>query len=312
MEWNGEWNGMEWNGMGGIRPRAKHTRQARHQGQGHKGNKIAGAAMSPASPPASSRRNGATTDKFFRLPPCTTTLPRTPSRTPVHGLRRRLRHPDGVMRRRPVMPRARRHLDDALSATASSMGDAKELVSLIQRGLDPDTVDAQNNTLLILAAREGPTTAAVGASGEDRARLDYRNPAGDSALMLAVLRPRDAARALIKAGAVVATMAGAPLHYAAFEGPRQADRDLLAAGAGVNAPAPNKATTADAGRATATSTWCAACWRCPQTDLNALNDAGFRRTPGRCGNNNTDIAELVQAERKLHRHPSAGDEDHDQ
>ena len=48
-------------------------------------------------------------------------------------------------------------LDDALSA--ASMGDAKELVSLIQRGLDPDTVDAQGNTLLILAAREGHTAA---------------------------------------------------------------------------------------------------------------------------------------------------------
>nr|MBP7640241.1 ankyrin repeat domain-containing protein [Thauera sp.] len=46
-------------------------------------------------------------------------------------------------------------LDDALSA--ASMGDTKELVSLIQRGLDPDTVDAQGNTLLILAAREGHT-----------------------------------------------------------------------------------------------------------------------------------------------------------
>ena len=79
------------------------------------------------------------------------------------------------------------------------MGDAKALASLLQRGVDPDTVDAQGNTLLILAAREGQT-AALEALLKYRVRIDYRKPAGDSALMLAVLRGHDdAARALLKA-----------------------------------------------------------------------------------------------------------------
>ncbi|HNC68639.1 MAG TPA: ankyrin repeat domain-containing protein, partial [Thauera aminoaromatica] len=78
---------------------------------------------------------------------------RTPSRTPVHGLRRLVLAAAFVAGGLASHAALAATLDDALSA--ASMGDAKELVSLIQRGLDPDTVDAQGNTLLILAAREG-------------------------------------------------------------------------------------------------------------------------------------------------------------
>ena len=187
-------------------------------------------------------------------------------------------------------------LDDALSA--ASMGDAKELVSLIQRGLDPDTVDAQGNTLLILAAREGHT-AAVEALAKNRARLDYRNPAGDSALMLAVLRGHeDAVRALIKAGAVVAHDGWAPLHYAAFEGREGMLDALFAAGADVNALAPNKATALMLAARNGHIGVVRRLLAQPQIDLNALNDTGLSADAFALQNKNTDIAELIAAERK--------------
>lgn len=186
--------------------------------------------------------------------------------------------------------------DDALSA--ANMGDAKELASLIQRGLDPDTVDAQGNTLLILAAREGHT-AAVEALVKNRARLDYRNPAGDSALMLAVLRGHeDTARALIKAGAAVAHDGWAPLHYAAFEGRDSLIEPILGAGADVNAPAPNKATALMLAARNGHIDVVRRLLALPQTDLNALNEAGLSADAWALQNSNTDIAGLIEAERK--------------
>lgn len=186
--------------------------------------------------------------------------------------------------------------DDALSA--ASMGDPNTLVSLIRRGLDPDTVDAQGNTLLILAAREGHT-ATVEALVRSRARIDYRNLAGDSALMLAVLRGHeDTARALLKAGAAVAHDGWAPLHYAAFEGRDGLIEPILAAGADVNAPAPNKATALMLAARNGHAGVVRRLLALPQTDLNALNDAGLSADAWALQNNNSDVAGLIEAERK--------------
>ncbi len=187
-------------------------------------------------------------------------------------------------------------VDDAVSA--ANLGDTKELVSLIRHGLAPDTVDPEGNTLLILAAREGHT-AAVEALAKHRARLDYRNPAGDSALMLAVLRGHeDTARALIKAGAAVTHDGWAPLHYAAFEGRDKLIDDILAAGADINAPAPNKATALMLAARNGHIDVVRRLLARPQTDLNALNDAGLSADAWALQNNNTDIAGLIEAERK--------------
>lgn len=186
--------------------------------------------------------------------------------------------------------------DDALDA--ATMGDAKALASLLQRGIDPDTVDAQGNTLLILAAREGQT-AALEALLKYRVRIDYRNPAGDSALMLAVLRGHDdAARTLLKAGARINHEGWAPLHYAAFEGRVSILDTLLSAGADVNIKAPNLATPLMIAARNGHIEVVRRLLAVPATDLNALNDAGLAADVWALQNANTDIAELIQAERK--------------
>ena len=141
--------------------------------------------------------------------------------------------------------------EDALGA--ARLGDTSQLTGLLERGIDPNTVDAQGNSLLILAAREGQLDT-VAALLKYRPKLDYRNLAGDSALMLAVLRGHDAvAQALLQAGAAVNHDGWAPLHYAAFEG-REGMLDalfaasisavaLLGASALTSAPAANSASS---------------------------------------------------------------------
>ncbi|MDI3489060.1 MAG: uncharacterized protein PWP11_337 [Thauera sp.] len=186
--------------------------------------------------------------------------------------------------------------DDALSAATS--GDAKALSSLLHRGIDPDTVDSNGNTLLILAARDG-RIAAVEALLQYRARINYRNAAGDTALMLAVLRGHeDTARVLIKAGAAVNQEGWTPLHYAAFEGREALLKDLVAAGADVNAPAPNLATPLMLAARNGHIGFVRQLLAIPRTELNVLNEAGLSADAWALQNGNTDIAELIQAERK--------------
>lgn len=186
--------------------------------------------------------------------------------------------------------------DDALNS--ARLGDTSQLAGLLAQGVDPNTVDAQGNSLLILAAREGQLDT-VAALLKYRPKLDYRNLAGDSALMLAVLRGHDAvAQALLKAGAAVNHDGWAPLHYAAFEG-REAILDaLLAAGADVNALAPNKATALMLAARNGHIGVVRRLLALPQTDLNALNDSGLSADAFALQNKNTDIAELIAAERK--------------
>ena len=185
--------------------------------------------------------------------------------------------------------------DDALSS--AQLGDTKQLVGLLSRGLDPDTVDANGNTLLILAAREGKADT-VDALLKYRPRIAYRNLAGDSALMLAVLRGHGkVVDVLIDGGAPVNHDGWTPLHYAAFEGRLEILERLIAAGAELEAVAPNKS---DALMLAARNGHIAVVRRllAAGVSLDRRNEAGFNAEEWATSNGNTDIAELIRAARK--------------
>jgi len=185
--------------------------------------------------------------------------------------------------------------ENALSS--ARLGDTRQLVNLLNRGIDPDTVDAQGNTLLMLAAREGHTGTVSALLGY-RPRLSHRNLAGDSALMLAVLRGHaEIVDLLLDAGAEFNHDGWTPLMYAAFEGRIEIVERLLARGADVNALAPNRS---NALMLAARNGHLAVVRRLLETDvdLDQQNDRGFTAETWAASNGNTTIAELIHAERR--------------
>ncbi|MCK9260810.1 MAG: ankyrin repeat domain-containing protein [Azoarcus sp.] len=188
--------------------------------------------------------------------------------------------------------------DDALSS--ARMGDTGQLTNLLARGIDPDTVDANGNTLLILAAREG-NAETVKALLNYRPRVAYRNLAGDSALMLAVLGGHDeVVDALLAAKAPLNHDGWTALHYAAFEGHQGLFDKLLAAGADINALAPNQSDVlmlaARNGHIDLVRHLVAL-----GVPLDRRNEAGVDAAQWARSNGNTDIAEIIESARARRR-----------
>jgi uncharacterized protein len=185
--------------------------------------------------------------------------------------------------------------EDSLSS--AQRGDTRQLVDLLNRGVDPDTIDAQGNSLLILAAAEGHL-ATVTALLQYRPNVSQRNFAGDSALMLAALRGHsDLVDALLQAGAEVNHDGWTPLMYAAFEGHTEILERLLARGADPGALSPNQS---NALMLAARNGHLDAVRRLLRTDvdLEQQNDRGFTADSWAAENGNTVIAELISDERR--------------
>ena len=184
---------------------------------------------------------------------------------------------------------------DALSAAA--LGHDSDLVELLDKGMDPNTIDAGGNSLLILAARDGhlPTVDLLLKRG---AKVGQRNFAGDSALMMAVLKGEMAVtKRLLAANAPINPSGWTPLMYAAYEGRADMVALLLEKGAEVNARAPNLSTplmlAARNGHMEAVRLLLKA-----GAETEIKNDQGFTAESWANNAGNTDAADLIAAYKK--------------
>jgi ankyrin repeat protein len=131
-------------------------------------------------------------------------------------------------------------LDDFLAAVANDRGD--EVRAMLARGVDPDSVDANGDPAIVIAARGG-NLAAVNALIAAHVKVDAPNRYGDTALMVAALGDRlDVAKALRAAGANVNPRGWTPLAYAATGGHDAMAAWLIGQGARLDAPSANGTT----------------------------------------------------------------------
>ena len=118
--------------------------------------------------------------------------------------------------------------------------DPGTIEALAVRGFDPNSVDANGQPGLIRALQAESYLAALALARLPSTRVDLRNPAGETALMLAALKGEmDVLRVLLARGAAVNPSGWTPLHYAASGDSLPAVQELLAHGAEVDARAPN-------------------------------------------------------------------------
>jgi ankyrin repeat protein len=120
----------------------------------------------------------------------------------------------------------------------------EQVRTLLRRGLDPNTVDAERgDTGLILAAREGSAKVFDLLLQTKDVNLDARSRNGDTALMLAAYKGNLAAvRALLDKGAEPNQTGWTALHYAASVGNNDIVGLLLDRSAYIDAESPNQTT----------------------------------------------------------------------
>ena len=115
--------------------------------------------------------------------------------------------------------------------------------SLLKRGFDPNTPNAQGQFGLFLALREGSLKVARVLVDWPSTRVETRNTVDESALMMAALKGHaDMARRLIARGADVNKTGWTPLHYAATGSHAALITMLLDAHAYIDAESPNGTT----------------------------------------------------------------------
>jgi ankyrin repeat protein len=181
--------------------------------------------------------------------------------------------------------------DDLIAA--ANRDDTETVMSLINRGMDVNSVDPAGNTLLHIATRNG-NDKLIAALLKQKANPNARNRVGDSPLMLAAYNGKmGAVDALLAGGAQLNHDGWTPLHYAVFaEQPEMVAR-LLSKGAQVDARAPNKQTALMLAAKNGNL-------QIAKLLLNAKADASLKDQFGESAitlaqkDNNTDFARLIE------------------
>lgn len=131
--------------------------------------------------------------------------------------------------------------DDFFSAIIRD--DESKMVTLLLRGFDPNTVDAQGNPGLVLAINATSFKVAQVLLSMNSIKVEARNAVDESPLMLAALKGElKLCELLIKKGADVNKPGWAPLHYAATNGHVEVIKLLLDENAYIDAASPNGTT----------------------------------------------------------------------
>jgi len=114
--------------------------------------------------------------------------------------------------------------------------------ALLDRGMDPNTVDPKGEPALVVAARAG-YSATIDVLLAGRADVNARSGFGDTALMMAALNGHDdIVRKLRARGGVLEGRGWTPLIYAATGGHDKIVTYLIGEGSNINAVSPNGTT----------------------------------------------------------------------
>ncbi len=131
--------------------------------------------------------------------------------------------------------------DDFFRAVRSD--DSESLIKLLNRGFDPNTLDAQGQTGLLIALREPSPKVANVFLDFSKTNVELRNPKDESPLMMASLKGQeDMVKRLIARDADINKPGWAPLHYAATNGHVAIMKLLLENHAFIDAQSPNGTT----------------------------------------------------------------------
>ena len=103
--------------------------------------------------------------------------------------------------------------DDMIRAVG--MGDQNTVASLLQKGLDVDSVDREGETFLMMAAKEGNVDVIKTLLGA-KPKVGAQNTFGETALMLAAIKGHlEVVKLLLATGAQIYHAGWTPLMYAA-------------------------------------------------------------------------------------------------